>query len=262
MTLATPLVPADAGVTEPATVWSELSALTPARIALGRSGVSLPTRELLSFGLAHARARDAVHAALDVQRLRTELEADGWPIIEVASRAPDRAAYLARPDWGRRLDADSVARASASGVESVNLVFVVSDGLSALAVEKHAIPLLRAVQAAMKTAKSLRIAPIVVATQARVALADEVGALFGAKLAVSLIGERPGLSSPDSLGVYLTANPQIGCTDAERWCISNIHSAGLGYEQASAQMAALIGLALAGGKTGVSLTPSPGAIRK
>ena len=256
MTRAIPVVPKREGVTEPAAAWSELSALTPARIALGRSGVSLPTRELLSFGLAHARARDAVHAVLDVAKLRAELDADGWPVIEVASRALDRSAYLARPDWGRRLDEASVARLAACGVEAPDLVLVVSDGLSAVAVQHHAVPLLRA----LKRVASIRDAVVVTATLARVALADEVGEMLHARIAVSLIGERPGLSCPDSLGIYLTANPRVGCTDAQRNCISNIHAAGLGYEAAAAQMAALIGMALAGGKTGVSLDARAAAI--
>lgn len=256
MTRTMPLVPKNESVTEPAAAWSELSALTPARIALGRSGVSLPTRELLSFGMAHARARDAVHAELDVAPLRAALEADGWPVMEVASRAPDRSAYLARPDWGRRLDVASAARLATCDVESPDLVFVVSDGLSAVAVQRHSVPLLRA----LKGAISIRSAALVIATQARVALADEVGELLRARVAVSLIGERPGLSSPDSLGVYITANPRIGCTDAQRNCISNIHAAGLGYETTAAQMVALIEMVLAGGNTGVSRAPGAAAI--
>lgn len=260
-----------AGVIEPAPAWSELAGLTPARIALGRSGVSLPTRELLGFGLAHARARDAVHAALDAPALRAELEADGWSVIEVASAAGNRAAYLARPDWGRRLDEASAARVAVCGIEAPDLVLVLSDGLSALAVQRHAVPLLRALAAArcaaeasvlLSATNAIRNAPAVIATQARVALADEVGESLRARIAVSLIGERPGLSSPDSLGVYVTANPRVGCTDAERNCISNIHAAGLSYDEAAAQISELIGATLAGGKTGVALAASVPSIRE
>lgn len=243
-------------VIEPAPAWAELADLTPARVALGRSGVSLPTRELLSFGLAHARARDAVHTALDTAQLRAVLEAQAWRVIEVASSAPDRAAYLARPDWGRRLSAASEARLiQCVAMESndiparPDLVLVLSDGLSSAALHAHALPLLTALRSRLD---GLRVAPLVIATQARVALSDAVGEHFGARLAVNLIGERPGLSSPDSLGVYVTAAPRVGRCDAERWCLSNIHGAGLGYKEAAAQLAVLIASALRSGRSGVA----------
>lgn len=248
-------LPAVSAVSEPAPIWTELARLTPARVALGRSGVSLPTREVLSFGLAHARARDAVYTPLEVARLRGELEADGWPVLLAASRAPHRRAFLARPDWGRRLDDASRSRLSDPATDlaanrACDLALVLGDGLSAAALHKHALPLLRALRPRLA---GLRLAPLVIATQARVALADEIGQLLGAGLAASLIGERPGLSSPDSLGIYLTADPKPGRVDAERWCISNIHAAGLGYEDAATQLAALIERALRSGKTGVAL---------
>ena len=237
-----------------ARVWAELAALTPARVALGRSGVSLPTREVLNFGLAHARARDAVHAELDVAALRAALEAEGQKVAEVGSCAVDRAAYLARPDWGRRLDASSQARLAGFAARSdFDLVFVLSDGLSATAVQAHALPLFRCLRPRLA---HLRIAPMVIATQARVALADEVGEILHARIAISLIGERPGLSSPDSLGIYLTAQPRIGRNDAERQCISNIHAAGLGYDAASASLCALIDAALRTGTSGVAIRGS------
>ena len=250
--------PPPAIVTEVAAAWAELAALTPARVALGRSGVSLPTREVLGFGLAHARARDAVHAQLDVAALRTMLEADGLSVVEVRSRAPDRAAYLARPDWGRRLDEPSqVDLAKLASEIGVDLVFVLSDGLSATAVQTHVPPLLRSV---LPRLAHLRIASCVIATQARVALADEIGEILRARVAVSLIGERPGLSSPDSLGIYLTAQPRIGRSDAERQCISNIHAAGLGYAQAAVSLCALIASALSTGTSGVAIRgPAVGA---
>lgn len=251
------LVPASGGVIEPAPAWADLAGLTSARIALGRSGVSLPTRELLSFGLAHARARDAVHAALDGPRLRDELEGEGWAVLEVASLARDRAAYLARPDWGRTLDDVSRARltthrAAASPREALaDVALVLSDGLSAAAIHAHALPLLCALRPLLA---GLHLAPLVIATQARVALADEVGECLGARLVASLIGERPGLSSPDSLGIYLTAAPRRGRTDAERNCISNIHAAGLRYDEAARQITQLISAAIREGCTGVALS--------
>ncbi len=238
-------------VIEPAPSWVELAARTPARIALGRSGVSLPTREVLAFGLAHARARDAVHDALDVNRLRVELERQGWPVEVVASRAPNRAAYLARPDWGRRLDEDSDQRlrAAEAARSAVDLLLVLGDGLSASALHVHASPLLQSLR---PNVAKLRVAPLVIATQARVALADELGERFGARMVAILIGERPGLSSPDSLGIYVTAHPRVGRSDAERFCISNIHGAGLSYEQAASQLAQLIAVGLRDGRTGVT----------
>lgn len=243
-----------AGVTEPAPSWSELAALTPARVALGRSGVSLPTHAVLDFSLAHARARDAVHAQTDMPRLRAELEAQGWPVIEVASAAPNRAAYLARPDWGRRLEDASRRRLAGLPATAVDLVFVVSDGLSAHAVHQHAAALLRQLRPRIA---ALRLAPLVLATQARVALADEVGEALGARVAISLIGERPGLSSPHSLGLYVTANPRVGCSDAQRECISNVHAAGLAYADAADQFSVLIDRVLTTGASGVALQQRP-----
>ena len=230
----------------PADVMRELKSLTPARVALGRSGVSQTTDDVLSFGLAHARARDAVHASLDVAALRDALGDLGRGAIEVASAAPDRAAYLARPDWGRRLEPASRERLRGS----CELVIVLADGLSATAVQRHAPGLLSALVPRLSTRK---VGPLVIAVQARVALADEIGECLGADFALMLIGERPGLSSPDSLGAYLTAKPRRGRTDAERNCVSNIHGAGLGYEQAAAQIAALVDTGLAAGVTGVAL---------
>lgn len=251
------VVPATAGISAPSPAWAELADLTPARVALGRAGVSLPTREVLSFGLAHAQARDAVHAELEIDRLKQELSADGWETIEVASAAPTRAAYLARPDWGRKLGDESAQALSAQGATGADLVLVVSDGLSALAVHRHAVKLLRALRPKLD---GLKLAPLVIATQARVALADEIGERLGARMAVSLIGERPGLSTPDSLGVYLTAAPKVGRHDAERDCISNIHARGIGYEQAAKQMAALIRASLAQGVSGVALAKQAKAV--
>ena len=235
--------------------WTALRRHTAARIALGRSGASLPTREVLAFELAHAQARDAVLTGLDVTALRRTLEADGWTASEVRSRAPDQAAYLARPDWGRRLDSDSLSALAALDINSTDLVLVVSDGLSSTAVQQNAAPLLRALRPLLPD--GLAVAPVIIATHARVALADEVGAAFGARIALSLIGERPGLSSPDSLGAYLTYAPKVGRTDAERNCISNIRPQGLGYAAAALQLAALIRTAQHAQLSGVKLQFDP-----
>lgn len=266
---ADPLLPSDPGdrnvvARDP---WQSLRQYTAARIALGRSGSSLPTREVLDFGLAHAQARDAVHLPLDVAALQSQLQADGWDVITLTSRATDRAAYLARPDWGRRLHDDGLplldaARSAAApriDADDVafDVAFVVSDGLSSTAVQCHAAPLLQALRPLMA---DLRIAPIVIATQARVALSDEVGQRLQARIAVSLLGERPGLSSPDSLGAYLTYAPRIGNTDEVRNCISNIRPQGLVLTQAAQQIAALLRAALQAQRSGVALRFDPSTI--
>lgn len=239
--------------------WAELRRHTPARIALGRAGTSLPTHELLRFAAAHAQARDAVHVPLDGDALAAELQQDGWATLAVASRAPTRDAYLRRPDWGRRLDDDSVAmlQAAAPVPSSVSsdLVVVAGDGLSAVAVQRHVRPLLQALRAVFdgSPGPAPTLAPLVIATQARVALADEVGALLGARAALMLIGERPGLSSPDSLGAYLTFSPCVGRSDAERNCISNIRPGGLAYDLAARRLAWLLREALRRRVTGIAL---------
>lgn len=236
--------------------WQALRQRTPARLALGRAGAALPTAEVLAFGLAHAQARDAVHTALDLTALAAALRADGWPEpLCVRSQAADRAAYLARPDWGRRLHPDSLATVPAD--TRPDLVLVIADGLSSTAVQRHAAPLLRALRPLLA---GLDVAAPVIALQGRVALSDEVGERLGARLSVSLIGERPGLSSPDSLGLYLTYAPRIGRTDAERNCISNVRPEGLGYAEAAQQLAALIRSALAAKLSGVALKPPAAAL--
>ncbi len=242
-----------AGVIEDS--WGDLRRHTAARIALGRVGASLPTREVLAFELAHAQARDAVLNPLDVAALRGALEAEGWRVAEVHSRAPDQAAYLARPDWGRRLAVDSLAALSALGVDHADLVLVLSDGLSSTALQSHALPLL---QALMPLLPGLLLAPLIIARHARVALADEVGERLGARMAVSLIGERPGLSSPDSLGAYVTYGPRVGRNDAERNCISNIRPQGLPLDPAAQQLATLINTSLRAQLSGVKLQFDPG----
>ncbi|MDA8444432.1 ethanolamine ammonia-lyase subunit EutC [Paracidovorax valerianellae] len=236
--------------------WDDLRTHTAARLALGRAGHAIPTRELLDFGLAHAQARDAVHRPLDVDALATQLQAAGCTTQQVASAAPDRATYLLRPDLGRRLcdaDAERLRNAAPDGTAQAgaDLLLVVADGLSSLAVERNAVPL---IQAVLGTApQGWRIGPVVIATQARVALGDEVATLLGAHMVAVLVGERPGLSSPDSLGIYLTWHPQVGCSDAQRNCISNVRPEGLVPAAAAARLWWLCGEARRLGLTGIGL---------
>ncbi len=239
----------------PADPWEALRRFTPARIALGRAGPGWPTREVLSFGLAHARARDAVHLPLDLDALDAALRRAGYAPLHVRSAAYDRATYLTRPDLGRRLDAESAGRLDAArgnpGVAEVaEVVVAIEDGLSALAVQTHVPPLLACLR---ELSPRWDTVPVVVAVQGRVALGDEIGERLGARFVVVLIGERPGLSSPDSLGAYLTYAPKIGRTDAERNCISNIRPAGLGYAAAAEKLDWLVSEGLRRGVTGIAL---------
>lgn len=229
-----------------------LRALTPARVGLGRTGVSQRTRDLLDFQLAHARARDAVHARLETGALAGEIaQLTGGPVLRLRSAAPDRATYLQRPDLGRRLDEASRSALECAHVPvPCDLALVLADGLSALAVERHAVGFLAALRPHLA---GWRLAPVILAEQARVALGDEIGALLHATLVLVAIGERPGLSSPDSLGVYITWEPTPGRNDAERNCISNIHAAGLTYADAAAQAAYLLTEARRRQLTGVAL---------
>lgn len=231
--------------------WDQLRRFTPARIALGRTGVSLPTREVLKFSLAHAQARDAVHLPLDVAALANELTALGFAPRMAHSAAPDRAAYLRRPDWGRHLDeASRQGMAVDVSAPGAKLAIIVADGLSSLAVSRHTRPLLEALGHHLPDLANMQL---VIARQARVALGDEIGALLGVEQVVVLIGERPGLSSPDSLGIYLTYAPRPGLTDAERNCISNVRPEGLDYASAARKLTYLIDGARRLGGTGVAL---------
>ena len=204
-----------------------LRSYTPARLGLERTGVSLATRPLLDFQLAHARARDAVHAAIDVRMLCDELRRSELPSLALESKARDRSTYLRRPDLGRALSEDSAALLKPG---EYDVVFVIADGLSALAVERHALRLMREI---LSLIGGWRLAPVCVVEQGRVAIGDAIGEALRAPLAVVLIGERPGLSSPDSLGVYITWEPRRGRRDSERNCISNVREEGLGYTAAA-----------------------------
>jgi ethanolamine ammonia-lyase small subunit len=232
--------------------WTVLRRHTPARIALGRTGSSLPTAEVLGFALAHAQARDAVHAPFEAEATVAAIEALGLEAVIVESAAPDRASYLRRPDLGRTLSDAARAALAARARGVCDLVIVVADGLSSTAVHAHAALLVEALLPAVREA-GWRLGPVVVARQARVALGDAVGELLGARLAILLVGERPGLSSPDSLGAYITFEPRTGRTDAERNCVSNIRGEGLSYDAAAFKLAWHAREALRLGLTGVGL---------
>ncbi|WP_300652858.1 ethanolamine ammonia-lyase subunit EutC [Hydrogenophaga sp.] len=237
--------------------WAHLRQHTSARIALGRTGVSLPTRELLDFSLAHAQARDAIHLPLDTDRLCAELLQQGWPApLRLHSQARDRHEYLLRPDLGRRLDAASGERLDAVAGDGPDLVLVLGDGLSALGIQQHGAALLGAIRRALDP--MLRLGPLVVVSQARVAVADEVGERLGAAAVALVVGERPGLSSPDSVGIYLTHAPRVGCSDAQRNCISNVRPAGQDLDTAARRLAWLLGESRRLGLSGVGLKDHSG----
>ncbi|KQR74354.1 ethanolamine ammonia-lyase [Burkholderia sp. Leaf177] len=240
-----------------ASPWDALRRFTNARIALGRAGSSLPTAPLLAFNLSHAQARDAVHQPLDVDALHASLRAAGFDTLDAESAAPDRDHYLRRPDLGRKLSDESTARLREYAEPDFDLVFVVADGLSAYAAARHAVPLLERMRPKLD---GVRIGPVVVARQARVALGDGIGELLRARIVVVLIGERPGLSSPDSLGVYLTYEPRIGRSDAERNCISNVRPEGLPYDTAAFKLQYLLNEAVRLKLTGVKLKDDSDAL--
>jgi ethanolamine ammonia-lyase small subunit len=252
--------------------WLELRRATPARIGLGRSGVALPTAAQLDFQLAHARARDAVYAALDTERILGDLHALGLETLPLHSQAGDRSTYLRRPDLGRRLSAESrhaLEQLSQIPVmagldpaihvdpeddhrdKGYDIAFVIADGLSATAVNAHAVPLIAAM---LPQLGELRIGPVTVVEQGRVAIGDEVGGLLGADLVAVLIGERPGLSAADSLGVYVTWQPAPGAVDAARNCLSNIRPEGMPIAEAADTLIRLMIAARRHRMTGVALS--------
>jgi len=220
--------------------WSHLRRHTAARIALGRTGGSLPTREVLAFAHDHALARDAVHAPFDAEALAAELRPLHSPVLTLTSAAPDRTTYLRRPDLGRRLSPASVSQLSTLNAQAhPDLVVLVSDGLSALAVQRQAPPLLATLLPLLRDS-GFTLGPLCVVRHARVALQDGAGALLSARQTLMLLGERPGLGTPDSLGAYLTFDPRPGRTDAERNCLSNIRPAGLPPATAAGKIVALL----------------------
>lgn len=232
--------------------WKALNQFTDARIALGRSGASLPTAEVLKFGLAHAQARDAIHQTFDSDTLAEQLAALDLETLTVHSQATDRPVYLNRPDLGRRLDEPSRERLMARRATPHDVLLVIGDGLSSHAVQRQAVPLVKALLPFLATL-GLSTGPVVLAHQSRVALGDDIGECLNSKAVAMLIGERPGLSSPDSLGVYLTWKPERARIESERNCISNIRPEGLGYDAAAFKLAWLLEQAFLRRLTGVNL---------
>ncbi|OAI15203.1 MULTISPECIES: ethanolamine ammonia-lyase subunit EutC [Methylomonas] len=233
--------------------WRELRRYTQARIALGRAGCALPTSAQLEFNTAHAAARDAVHRPWAVRAYADAVANAGWPVLVLNTPITDRADYLRRPDLGRRLTEDSRAQLATLNPTGSDVALIVSNGLSSTAVERHGFGLLQAIIAAYRSS-GLSLAPICLVPEARVAVADEIGERLQAKLAVIIVGERPGLSAADSLGIYLTHAPRLGNTDADRNCLSNIRPPqGLAYEAAAIKLAYLSAQALRRGLSGVAL---------
>ncbi|GGF24732.1 ethanolamine ammonia-lyase subunit EutC [Hymenobacter cavernae] len=238
--------------------WASLRAFTGARIALGRTGTSVPLRESLAFRLAHAHARDAVYSVLAAEQLLTDLGQLKLAVCQVKSQAQNRQEYLQRPDLGRKLDEASKALL-AEQAATCDIAIILADGLSATAINEHAVPLLRLLLPQLQRA-GFRLAPITLAEQARVAIGDEIGALLKARLALVLIGERPGLSSPDSLGAYFTYGPRPGLTDEARNCVSNIRPEGLVYPLAADKLFFLLQESLRRQLSGVGLKDESGLL--
>lgn len=238
---------------------ADLKPMTPARVGLGQVGASLPTKALLDFTLDHARARDAVHSPLDIAVVTADVQSLGLPVVPVSSQARGRGDYLKRPDLGRVLDQESRETLGARNAKACDVVIVIGDGLSPAAVNVHAAAMVQALIPQLGAAE-LSVGEVVLARGARVALSDDIGALMGARMVVLLIGERPGLSTPHSLGAYVTFAPRPGLTDAARNCVSNIHAAGLSYDEAAFKIAWLVREGLARGATGVALKDESGAL--
>jgi ethanolamine ammonia-lyase small subunit len=232
--------------------WQALRQFTAARIALGRTGASLPTEELLKFTLAHAQARDAVHQPFASEALESHLHDLGLETLTVHSAAPDRATYLCRPDLGRKLSESSRQQLNELPKTAPDILLVVADGLSSKAVHHQAVPLIAALLPYLEQLK-LSVGPVVLAHQSRVALGDDIAQIMQAKAVAILIGERPGLSSPDSLGVYMTWQPHIQRLESERNCISNVRPEGLNYPQAAFKLAWLLEQAFHRQLSGVEL---------
>lgn len=232
--------------------WAHLRKFTAARIAIGRSGGSQPTTAVLNFRLSHARARDAVHANFDLSKVTSPLHLAGIETEVLATTLTDRSAYLLRPDLGRSLDRESHEKLAAKNDGPIDLAVIVSDGLAAAAAENHAAALLIPLIAEL-TQAGWRISPVFIVPLARVKIQDEIGAALNAKFSLMLLGERPGLGSPDSLGAYFTANPSPDRTDADRNCVSNIRIEGLPPSKAARKLAWLLQESLRLGLSGVHL---------
>jgi ethanolamine ammonia-lyase small subunit len=232
--------------------WQQLRRLTTARIALGRAGGSLRTKELLDFRLAHARARDAVHAPFDAAAMAARLRFPDTSVLCLQSAARTQADFLRRPELGRKLSEASRAQLAAVPPTQPDVVLIISDGLSSLAATEHAPPLLEVLVPLLRE-RGLTLAPIIVVDHGRVAIQDEIGGQLGARLSLMLLGERPGLSAADSLGAYFTHAPRSGLRDSARNCISNIRSEGLSPADAARKLMHLIGESFRRGLSGVEL---------
>lgn len=230
---------------------ADLRAMTDARVSLGRFGSGMPTRAAQAFLLDHARAREAVWSTVDHDALEAALNDLPVDVVHVESQAEDRSTYVRRPDLGRKLSAASLQRLS-EAAKGFDVVIVAADGLSSRAVDINAAPLVRSLVSRLLD-RHLSIGPLVVANQARVALADPIGEALQAKIAIILIGERPGLSAADSLGAYITHGPQTGTPDSARNCVSNIRDGGLPIEDAAEAIVALISDMVSTGTSGVAL---------
>ena len=233
--------------------WLALRRFTQARIALGRSGHAVPTRAVLDFQLAHAQARDAVHFSWDMDSFAGQVRGLGEEVLILDTPITSRGEYLRRPDLGRVLSEGARSRLRDVKAGETDVALIVTNGLSSTAVERHGIPLLQAIVNGYRTRK-IHMAPVSLVANGRVALSDAIGSILGARMAVIVVGERPGLSAADSLGVYLTFAPQPGNTDAQRNCISNIRPPeGLGYGEAAAKLLYLTEEAMRRGVSGVAL---------
>lgn len=240
-------------------IWYPLKAFTAARIALGRTGTAIPLKEVLEFKLAFAFAKDAVYSTLDTEVLEEKLKVLDLPIYTLQSKATTRAEYLQRPDWGRLLDDTSIDLLRNNRQETpYNVAIIIADGLSATAINKHAFPVVQLLIKALKS-MSYTLAPLSIVQQGRVAIGDETGYGLNAQMSLVLIGERPGLTSPDSMGAYLTFNPQPGLTDESRNCVSNIRPEGLNYELAAHKILYLIQESLRLQLSGVELKDNAGS---
>ncbi|MBL3656059.1 ethanolamine ammonia-lyase subunit EutC [Fulvivirga sediminis] len=237
--------------------WKSLKEYTSARIVLGRNGTSIPLKESLAFQMAHAHARDAVYSHLDIEKLKVEVEALPQQVICVSSKVENREQYLKRPDLGKFLNDASAKKLDEINDSGSEVVIILADGLSSSAVNKHAVPLLKELLPKLQDAHKT-VAPIIISEQSRVALADDIGERLNAGLSLILIGERPGLSSPESLGAYLTYKPKKGLTDESRNCISNIRPNGLVYPAAADKIFYIIQEAFSKKISGVKLKDNMG----
>jgi ethanolamine ammonia-lyase small subunit len=240
--------------------WVALRRFTQARIALGRAGHAVPTQVLLDFQLAHAQARDAVHFSWDIDAFAEQVRGLGEEVLILDTPVGSRGEYLRRPDLGRILTRESRNRLRNFNTGEADVALIVTNGLSSTAVERHGIPLLQAIVNAYRS-RQIRIAPVSLVANGRVALSDDIGSILAARVAVIVVGERPGLSAADSLGIYLTFAPQPGNSDAERNCISNIRPpVGLSYDDAAAKLLYLTEEAMRRGISGVALKDEMGGL--